>query len=115
MDVARCTPIVCLFSERIASCISATAMERDLMIKIEHKGFRIWAILQTSGEYRAFFIKPPVAGDAMADVSPLIEGETQAEAIDKARKFLDGMPELQRSAQDVQHGIPDAGVQVAKG
>ena len=84
------------------------------MIKIRHKGFRIWAILQTSGKYRAFFIKPPVAGDATA-VSPVIEGDTQAEAIDKARKFLDGMPELQRSAQDVQHGIPDAGVQVAKG
>ena len=63
------------------------------MIKIRHKGFRIWAILQTSGKYRAFFIKPPVAGDATADVNPEIEGDTQAEAIDKARKFLDGMPD----------------------
>jgi hypothetical protein len=47
----------------------------------------------------------------MADVSPEIEGDTQAEAIDKARKLLDGMPEPQRSAQGVQHGVPDAGVQ----
>jgi len=85
------------------------------MIKIEHKGFRIWAILQTSGKYRAFFIMPPVSGDAMADVSPLIEGDTQAEAIDKARNFLDDMPEQQRSAQGVHHGVPGAGVQVAKG
>jgi hypothetical protein len=77
-------------------------METDLMIKIQHKGFRIWAILQTSLKYRAFFIKPPVVGDAMPDVSPVIEGDTQAEAIDKARKFLDGKPELQRSAQGVQ-------------
>ena len=45
----------------------------------------------------------------MADVSPEIEGDTQAEAIDKARKFLDGMPELGRSAQGVHHGVPDAG------
>ena len=64
------------------------------MIKIQHEGFRIWAILQTSGKYRAFFVKPPVAGDATADVSPVIKGDTQAEAIDNARKFLDGMPEL---------------------
>jgi hypothetical protein len=85
------------------------------MIKIQHKGFRIWAILQMSGKYRAFFIKPPVTGDAMADVSPEIEGATEAEAIDKARKLLDGMPEPRRSAQGVQHDVPDAGVQVAKG
>ena len=85
------------------------------MIKIEHKSFRIWAILQTSGKYRAFFIKPPVAGDAIADVSPVIEGDTQAEAIDKTRKFLDGMSELQGSAQGVHHGVPEAVVQVAKG
>ena len=71
------------------------------MIKIQHKGFRIWAILQTSGKYRSFFIKPPFAGDATTDVSPVIEGDTQAEAIDKVRKFLDGMPELRRSAQGV--------------
>lgn len=85
------------------------------MIKIQHKGFRIWAILQTSGKFRAFFIKPPVAADATADGSPVIEADTQAEAIDKARKFLDSMPELRRSAQGVYHGVPDAGVQVAKG
>ena len=78
------------------------------MIKIQHKGFRIWAILQTTGKYRAFFIKPPVVRDALADVSPVIEGDTQAEAIDKAKKFLDGKPELQRSAQGVHNGVPDA-------
>ena len=85
------------------------------MIKIQHKGFRIWAILQMSGKYRAFFIKPPVAGDLTANVSPVIEADTQAEAIDKARKLLDGMPEPRRSAQGVHHGVPDVGVQVAKG
>src|SRR5215475_7916885 len=72
---------------------SPRRLGRDLMIKIQHKGFRIWAILQTSEKYRAFFIKPPVTSDVTADASPVIEGDTQAEAIDKARKFLDGMPE----------------------
>src|SRR5215475_12686962 len=100
MDVARCTRLYAS-PANASRRASQRRLWRDLMIKIQHNGFRIWAILQTSGKYRAFFIKPPVGADAMVDVSPVIEGDTQAEAIDKAKKFVDGTPELQTSAQNV--------------
>jgi hypothetical protein len=54
------------------------------MIKVEYKGYRIWAILQTSGRYRAWFFTSLVS-----DMSRGIEGDTEAEAIDKATKFID--------------------------
>jgi len=69
------------------------------MTKVEYKGYRVWAILQTSGKYRAWFYKFPVS--TMADVSRVIEGDTEAEAILKATQFLDGWPEprkLQRNS-----------------
>jgi len=67
------------------------------MVKVQHKGYRIWAILQTTGSYRAYFVKPPVTV-AKADTDPAIEGETQAEAINRARGFIDGLPELNRAS-----------------
>jgi hypothetical protein len=67
------------------------------MMKILHKGYRIWAILQTNGKYRAYFVKPPVADDAEGNDALVIEGETQAEAIDSAREFLDGLLESSRT------------------
>jgi hypothetical protein len=71
------------------------------MMKVQHKGYRIWAILQATGSYRAYFIKPPVAVDAKPDASPIIEGETQADAIDRAREFIDGLTELNRAPTNV--------------
>jgi len=67
------------------------------MVKVQHKGYRIWAILQTTGSYRAYFVKPPVTV-ANADAGPVIEGETQAEAVNGAREFIDGLPELNRAS-----------------
>ena len=64
------------------------------MLKVKYKGYRIWAILQTNGKYRAYFLKSPVAVDAGVDISRVIEGVNQAEAIAKAKEFLDGIPEL---------------------
>jgi len=64
------------------------------MTKVEYKGYRVWAILQTSGKYRAWFYDSPVS--TMADVSRVIEGDTEAEAILKATQFIDGRPELRR-------------------
>ena len=61
------------------------------MMKVEYKGYRVWAILQTSGKYRAWVYDSPV--NVMAGVRPVIEGDTEAEAIDKAIEFLDGRPE----------------------
>ena len=63
------------------------------MLKAKYKGYCIWAILQTSGKYRAYFLKSPVAGDAKLDFSAVIEGDNQAEAIAKAKHFLDKIPE----------------------
>jgi len=64
------------------------------MLKIKYKGYRIWAILQTTGKYRACFLKSPAAADSKPDVSSVIEGDTQADAIAKAKEFLDGVPAL---------------------
>ena len=64
------------------------------MMKDQYKGYRIWAILQTNGKFRACFFKSPIAINAKTDISPVIEGDTQSEAIAKARDFLDRMPEL---------------------
>ena len=69
------------------------------MMKVEYKGYRIWAILQTSGKYRACLIKPPVTFDTKADNSRVIEGDNQAEAIAKAKIFLDEVPEPNRPLQ----------------
>ena len=69
------------------------------MMKIQHKGYRIWVILQTNGKYRAYFVKLPVAVGAKTNDALVIEGETQAEAIDSAREFLDGLPESSRTSQ----------------
>ena len=66
------------------------------MMKVEYKGYRVWAILQTSGKYRAWFFNSPVS--VMAEVSRSIEGETEAEAINKAIQFIDGSAE-RRSPQ----------------
>ncbi len=63
------------------------------MLKVKYKGYRIWAILQTNGKYRACFLKAPAAVDAGVDISRIIEGVNQAEAIAKAKEFLDGIPE----------------------
>ena len=60
------------------------------MMKVEYKGYRVWAILQTSGRYRAWFFYSSV----MADVTPVIEGDTEAQAINKAIKFIDARPKL---------------------
>jgi hypothetical protein len=57
------------------------------MMKVEYKGYRVWAILQTSGKFRAWFFNSPVS--VMADVSPVIEGDTEAQAINKAIQFID--------------------------
>ena len=64
------------------------------MLKAKYKGYRIWAILQTSGKYRACFLKSPVTLDAKLDFSAVIEGDNQAEAIAKAKDFLNTIPEL---------------------
>ena len=64
------------------------------MLKAKYKGYRIWAILQTSGKYRAYFLKSPVTGDAKLDFNAVIEGDNQAEAIAKAKDFLDTISEL---------------------
>ena len=63
------------------------------MLKVKYKGYRVWAILQTSGKYRAYFLKSPVTGDAKLDFSAVIEGDNEAEAIAKATDFLDTIPE----------------------
>jgi hypothetical protein len=63
------------------------------MMKVEYKGYRIWAILQTNGKYRACLIKSPVTFDAKTDTSRVIEGDNQGEAIAKAKVFLDGIPD----------------------
>jgi len=65
------------------------------MMKVEYKGYRVWATLQTSGKYRAWFFNSPVT--VMANVSPGIEGDTEAHAINKAAKFIDAR--LQRPQQ----------------
>jgi hypothetical protein len=64
------------------------------MLKVKYKGYRIWAILQTSGKYRACFLKSPVTGDAKLDFSSVVEGDSQVEAVAKAKDFLDTIPEL---------------------
>jgi hypothetical protein len=74
-------------------------LEEGLMMKIKYKGYRIWAILQTNGKYRACFLKSAVTGDAKANINPVIEGDNQTEAIAKAKEFLDGIPELNWSWQ----------------
>ena len=76
-----------------------TGIEGDPIMKVEYKGYRIWAILQTNGKYRACLIKPPVTLDTKADNSRVIEGDNQTEAIAKAKIFLDGNPELNRPRQ----------------
>ena len=59
-------------------------------MKIEYKGYRVWAILGQNGKYVARFVKSPTVTDGRADVkSPLIEAETEREAIARAKKFLD--------------------------
>jgi hypothetical protein len=63
------------------------------MMKVEYRGYRIWAILQTSGKYRAWFYLSPL----MTDVRPVIEGDTEAQAIDKAIKFIDGREKVHRT------------------
>ena len=60
------------------------------MTKFRHKGYRIWAILQTNGKYRAWFLKSQTAVDAKVDINYLIEGDNQIETIAKAKAFLDG-------------------------
>jgi len=70
-----------------------------MIMKVEYKGYRIWAILQTNGKYRACLIKPPVTFDANTDNSRVIEGNNQSEAIAKAKGFLDGIPEPIRFRQ----------------
>ena len=64
------------------------------MLKVKYKGYRIWAILQTNGKYRAWLVKSPATLDAKTDISRLIEGDDQGEAIAKAKEFLDGFPDL---------------------
>lgn len=64
------------------------------MMKIKYKGYRIWAILQTNGNYRACLLKSPAPLDAKVDTGPQLEAENQTEAIAKAKKFLDAIPEL---------------------
>jgi hypothetical protein len=64
------------------------------MMKVEYKGYRVWAILQTSGKYRAWFYASPAS--IMADVRPTIEGATEAKAINKAIQFIDDRLERQR-------------------
>jgi hypothetical protein len=68
------------------------------MMKDQYKGYRIWAILQTNGKYRACFFKSPIAINAKVDITPVIEGDSQNDAIGKARDFLDRMPELHNSS-----------------
>jgi hypothetical protein len=68
--------------------------KESLMLKVKYKGYRIWAILQTNGKYRACLVKSPATLDAKTDISRLIEGDDQGEAIAKAKEFLDGFPEL---------------------
>lgn len=64
------------------------------MLKTKYKGYHIWAILQTNGKYRACLLKSPATFDAETDKTRMIEGENQAEAIAKAKEFLDGISEL---------------------
>ena len=65
------------------------------LMKVEYKGYRIWAILQKNGQYRAHLLKSLAAIDAKPDFSsPLIEAETESEAIAKAKEFLDGIGEF---------------------
>ena len=45
-------------------------------------------------------VKHPVTV-AKANAGPAIEGETQAEAINRAREFIDGLPELNRASTNV--------------
>jgi hypothetical protein len=60
-------------------------------MKVEYKGYRIWAILQTNGKYRACFLKSLTGTDDKTDVCfPLIEAETERKAIAQAKKLLDG-------------------------
>jgi hypothetical protein len=65
------------------------------MMKVEYKGYRVWAILQTSRKYRAWFYDSPVS--VMADVGPVIEGDTEAQAINKAIRFIDQRLQRRRS------------------
>jgi hypothetical protein len=58
------------------------------MMKVEYKGYRVCAILQTSGKYRAWFYDSPVMA-----VSRVIEGDTEGEAINRAIKFLESRQE----------------------
>jgi len=64
------------------------------VLKVKYKGYRIWAILQTNGKYRACFLRSPATGDVGIDINRIIEGDNQAETIAKAKEFLDGIPEL---------------------
>ena len=64
------------------------------VLKVKYKGYRIWAILQTNGKYRASFLRYPAAVHVGVDVNRIIEGDNQAETIAKAKEFLDGIPEL---------------------
>ena len=59
-------------------------------MKVNYKGYRIWAILQTNGKYRAQFYKSVKAGRIKVDIGPPIEAETEDQAIAKAKEFLDG-------------------------
>jgi hypothetical protein len=63
------------------------------MMKIKYKGYRIWAILQTNGKYRACLLQSPAPLNA-AEVyaGPLIEGENQVDVIGMAKEFLDTIP-----------------------
>jgi hypothetical protein len=61
------------------------------MVRVQYKGYRIWAIFQTNGKYRAWFYDSPLG--IMADVTRVIEGDTESRAIKKAIQFLDDRPE----------------------
>jgi hypothetical protein len=63
------------------------------MTKVEYKGYRVWATLQASGKYRAWFFN---SVGVIADVSRVIEADTEVEAINKAKQFLDGGQEQRR-------------------
>jgi len=67
------------------------------VLKVKYKGYRIWAILQMNGKYRAHFLRSPGAIDVRVDINRIIEGDNQAEAIAKAKEFLDGIPELNQT------------------
>ena len=102
---ARTKEVPLPISSRVTYCAKKSALSKGLavfvrrtarkLMKVNYKGYRIWAILQKNGKYRAHFYKSRKAAQIRIDIgSPRLEAETEEQTVVKAKEFLDGFVEL---------------------